>query len=260
MISKEHFTILVMAWIIFAVLLFPLLLKIKAPYGRHASGRWGPLTDNRLGWFIMELPSLILITALFLAGRGPGINILWVFWSLWFIHYFNRIFIFPFRTRTKGKKIPLLVVFFAMFFNLVNGFLNGYWLGYLAGGTGQATGTYYDNWLTDPRFIIGLILFLSGFTVNQVADNHLINLRKGNKSGYSVPKHTLFRYISCPNFSGEIIEWTAYAIMTWSLPALSFAVWTAVNLIPRALHHHAWYKEKFPAYPAKRKAVIPFIL
>jgi len=289
---KEHFNILVIAWMGLAVLLFPLLLKVRAPYGRHVSRKWGPAIDNRLGWFIMELPSLVLITVLFLTGNKWEINILWLFFMLWFVHYFNRIFIFPFRTRTKGKKIPVLVVLFALFFNLVNGFLNGYWLGYLAGsptslarisrsvhsfvgqspgqGAGGSAGAdlqirdtfadYYGDWLTDPRFIIGISLFITGFIINQVSDNHLIHLRNGKQSGYSIPHHPLFKYISCPNFAGEIIEWTGFAIMTWSLPGLSFAIWTAVNLIPRALHHHRWYRETFPDYPAKRNAVIPYIL
>ncbi len=260
MLLKEHFNILVIAWIGLAALLSPLLLKVRAPYGRHSSRKWGPAIDNRLGWFIMELPSLVLITVLFLTGNKWEINILWVFFMLWFVHYFNRIFIFPFRTRTKGKKIPVLVVFLALFFNLVNGFLNGYWLGYMAGGREQGAGEYYVDWLTDPRFIIGIVLFVTGFLINQVSDNHLIHLRNGKRLGYSIPTHPLFRYISCPNFAGEILEWTGFAIMTWCLPALSFAVWTAVNLIPRALHHHRWYKEKFPDYPVKRKAVIPYIL
>jgi len=288
MMLRENFNIIVIAWIGLAVILFPLLLKVRAPYGRHASGKWGPLIDNRAGWFIMELPSLLLITMLFFGGNRSGISVIWVFFGLWFIHYFNRIFIFPFRTRTKGKRIPLLVVLLALFFNLVNGFLNGYWLGYIAGETvstagvtqatqhsirdavnmagfimqnkGSSTGISYENWLTDPRFIAGIILFITGFVINQVADNHLIHLRNGNKSGYSIPTHPLFRYISCPNFAGEIVEWTGFAIMTWSLPGLSFAIWTAANLIPRALHHHRWYRKTFPSYPEKRKAIIPFIL
>jgi len=48
--------------------------------------------------------------------------------------------------------------------------------------------------------------------------------------------------------------------MTWSLPGLSFAVWTAANLIPRALHHHSWYKKEFKDYPQKRKAIFPGFL
>ena len=44
------------------------------------------------------------------------------------------------------------------------------------------------------------------------------------------------------------------------LPALSFAIWTAANLIPRAVSHHAWYRRTFPDYPANRRAVIPALL
>jgi hypothetical protein len=47
--------------------------------------------------------------------------------------------------------------------------------------------------------------------------------------------------------------------MAWNLPALSFAIWTFANLVPRALNHHNWYKDKFPDYPKNRKAVFPFL-
>jgi steroid 5-alpha reductase family enzyme len=140
-----------------------------------------------------------------------------------------------------------------MFFNLVNGFINGYWLGTMAPG-------YDIRWITDPRFLIGVVVFLTGFIINQVSDHKLIRLRAGGKTGYFIPRGGLFQLISCPNFFGEILEWTGFAIMTWSLPGLSFAIWTAANLIPRALHHHAWYRSTFPDYPQHRKALIPFLL
>ena len=66
--------------------------------------------------------------------------------------------------------------------------------------------------------------------------------------------------MSCPNYLGEIIEWVGWAVATWSLAGLSFAVWTAANLIPRAWQHHRWYRAEFPDYPKERKAVIPFLL
>ncbi|NTV19491.1 MAG: 3-oxo-5-alpha-steroid 4-dehydrogenase, partial [Bacteroidales bacterium] len=40
---------------------------------------------------------------------------------------------------------------------------------------------------------------------------------------------------------------------------LSFVVWSIINLLPRALHHHKWYKATFSDYPTTRKALIPFI-
>jgi hypothetical protein len=70
----------------------------------------------------------------------------------------------------------------------------------------------------------------------------------------------LFRYISCPNLLGELIEWLGFAILCWNLPALTFFIWTSANLIPRALSHHRWYKEKFNNYPPERKAIIPFLV
>jgi len=59
---------------------------------------------------------------------------------------------------------------------------------------------------------------------------------------------------------GEIIEWIGFAMMAWNLAALSFAIWTIVNLLPRAIDHHKWYRRYFAGYPEKRKAIIPFIL
>lgn len=44
------------------------------------------------------------------------------------------------------------------------------------------------------------------------------------------------------------------------LPALAFALWTAANLIPRALWRHRWYRQTFSDYPPSRRAVIPGVL
>lgn len=247
------FNNLVIAWIIFAIILFPILLKVTAPYGRHTKTNWGPLISNKLAWVVMEIPSLILITVFFFLGNQPKDITKWIFFSLWFIHYFNRSIIFPLRTKTSKKKMPVVIMFFALFFNLVNGSINGYWLGF-------AAEPYGNSWLTDPRFIVGITLFLIGFVINQDSDRRLLKLRNGNQNGYSIPHGGLFRYISCPNFFGEILEWIGYAILCWSLPSLSFAIWTFVNLVPRGLDHHRWYKQNFKEYPKERNAVIPYLI
>ena len=245
---------LAIAWILVAIITFPFLLKITAPYGRHSKKDWGLMIDNKLGWILMESPSFIIFVGLVLFGSAAHSSVVWVLLSLWAIHYFNRSFIFPLRTKTKGKRMPVIIMFSAIFFNLINASLNGYWLGFVAP-------PYPEDWLTDPRFIIGGLIFITGFLINQFADKKLINLRKGGKSGYFIPRGGLFNYISCPNFFGEMVEWTGFAIMAWNLPALSFAVWTAANLIPRAIDHHKWYKNYFKdEYPKSRKAVIPLVV
>jgi 3-oxo-5-alpha-steroid 4-dehydrogenase 1 len=253
MISTPVFYLIVYIWIATAVIIFPLVLRVVAPYGRHTTSSWGPLINNKLGWVIMEFPALFFFAYFFLFGSNHHSFIPWIFFGLWVFHYVNRTLVFPFRLRTKGKKMPMTIVLMAVGFNLVNGFINGYYLGSLSG-------MYDITWLYDPRFISGFILFISGLIINWQADNILIHLRKPGETGYLIPRGGFFTYISCPNHFSEIIEWCGFALMTWSLPGLAFAVWTIVNLVPRALHHHKWYRETFAEYPPNRKALIPFLL
>ena len=248
-----HFHLFVKIWIGIALVMLPVLLSITAPYGRHSRRDWGPMIPNRMGWIIMELPSLIMFITFSLIGPNQMNIPLLVFFLLYVVHYTNRSIIFPFRTHTSRKLMPLLIVLLAIFFNLINGFLNGYYLGFIAQG-------YSIEWLYDIRFILGLLLFISGMSINLKYDNMLLALRKSSRNGYAIPAGGLFKYVSCPNFLGEILEWTGFAIMTWSPAALAFLVWTMVNLIPRALDHHKWYLSRFEDYPAERKALIPYVL
>lgn len=251
--SAAQFDIFVYAWIVIGVLMFPVLLFVKQPYGRHTSENFGPMISNKLGWAIMELPSPIVFTLVFLMGGRDKDLVSWFLFALYNIHYFNRSVIYPLRLKTEGKKMPLVIALSAVFFNLINGFVNGYWLGTMSPG-------YGNEWFYDPRFIAGLGLFIGGFFINNRADQILLNLRAPGETGYKIPKGFLFDYITSPNYFGEILEWTGYALLCWSLPAFSFMIWAMVNLIPRALDHHKWYKQKFTDYPKERKAVFPFIL
>jgi protein-S-isoprenylcysteine O-methyltransferase Ste14 len=241
------------AWIGFGLLIFPVLLKIPAPYGRHNRKGWGPAIPNRAGWIIMELPSLILFILFFFSGVKMPSGITWIFFAIWVFHYSNRSILYPLRTKTKKKRIPVLIILFALIFNLVNGFINGYYFG-------SVHPDYDIKWLYDPRFIAGLLVFITGLIINMKSDAILLSLRKNSTLGYYIPEGGMFRYISCPNFFGEIIEWFGFALMSWSIAALAFALWTAFNLIPRALDHHNWYKTNFENYPSERKAILPFVL
>lgn len=247
----EQYTAFTWAWIGIAVLVFILLLFVTAPYGRHTKTTWGPLISNKLGWFIMEFFLLVVLFYFVLTGKNEQSLVNMIIVGIISIHYFNRSVIFPLRIKTKGKKMPLVIVLMALGFNLSNGYLFGYYLGNFK--------VYTIDWLTTPQFIIGSIIFLTGAGINKYSDSVLINLRKPNETGYQIPQGGLFKYISCPNLFGEVIEWFGFAILTWSLPGLAFFVWTFANLVPRAISHHKWYLAHFEDYPKKRKAVIPFI-
>ena len=198
----------------------------------------------------MEMPAFLLFPVLVLSGPAEKTPFIWLLLILWTWHYFYRTLIFPFKLRTRGKKIPVLIVVMALIFNGINGFLNGYFLGFMH--TQELS-------LNSFHVIFGLLLFFSGMVVNRRSDFLLINLRT-NGQGYQIPKGFMFKYISCPNHFGEILEWTGFAVIAWNLPALSFALWTAFNLIPRSIDHHQWYKQRFDEYPEERRAIIPFLL
>ena len=249
--SYEQYTAFTWGWIGTAVLVFFLLLYVTAPYGRHAKTTWGPSISNKWGWFIMEFFLLVFLFYFVLTGENEQSTVNWIIIGAISIHYFNRSVIFPLRIKTKGKKMPFLIVMMALGFNLSNGYLFGYYLGNFR--------IYSIEWLTTPQFIIGSIIFLCGVIINKYSDTKLINLRKKGETGYQIPHGGLFNYISCPNLFGEVVEWFGFAILTWSLPGLAFFVWTFANLVPRAISHHKWYLKNFEDYPKDRKAVIPFI-
>lgn len=68
---------------------------------------------------------------------------------------------------------------------------------------------------------------------------HLLNSRAcSDLQALESPAGGFFRYVSGANFLGEIIEWIGYTVATWSLPALSFAVFSLCFIGPRAYYHH----------------------
>ena len=234
-------------WIIIALIIFPINLIYKAPYGKHSTKKWGKTIDNKTGWILMEFPALITCPLIYyIVVEEISLSIGFIF--IWITHYFNRTIIYPLKIKTKGKKIPIAIVASAFFFNVINGILNGYFIA-----------TIPFESISFICILIGFIIFIIGLYINISSDNTLIKLRT-NQKGYVIPKGGLFNYVSCPNFFGEIIEWLGFAIMTLNLGSISFLIWTICNLIPRSKAHHKWYKENFEKYPSKRKAVIPYLL
>jgi len=252
MTTETYLDIFLVFWFVVAGVSFYSLFKTAAPYGRYASSGLARTVDNKLGWMIMEIPAVLVFAASFLLGIYTHTLPALVFLVMWEVHYIHRTFIYSFTLRTKDKRMPFAILMSGFFFNIVNSALNGGYLFTISGG-------YPNEWLKDPRFLTGFILFGIGFIVNRLSDRVLRNLRTPGESGYKIPHGGLYQWISCPNYLGEIIEWTGWAIATWSLPGLAFAVWTAANLIPRAWSHHKWYHQHFPDYPPRRKALLPGI-
>ncbi|MBT6170061.1 MAG: DUF1295 domain-containing protein [Flavobacteriaceae bacterium] len=241
---------LTLIWIIIGILLFPVLIKNKVPYGRHTSQKWGITISNKIGWILMELPALLVCPIYYIFYNSNLYTINTLFILLWVLHYFNRTIIYPLRIKTKGKRMPLIIAALALFFNVINGLINGYYLS----NTNYVEINYYV-------LLFGFIIFFTGLIINIRSDNKLISLRlKNEENKYVIPNGELFNYISCPNFFGELVEWLGFAIITVNLGSLSFFIWTFINLVPRAISHHKWYKDNFKDYPKNRKAIIPKLL
>lgn len=243
---SRYDTILV-AWLSVAAGSFLYLLFKPAPYGRHARRGWGPTIPNRVGWFVMELPSAVLMTGLVIAGPSPATASVVVLIALWQLHYTNRALVYPLRQRSTGR-MPLPVPATAFGFNCVNSSLNGYALAWLPGPR------------LDALFVAGVAIFFAGMAVNLSSDEILRRLRGPGNSRYSVPDGGLYRFVSSPNYLGEIVEWTGFAIAARTGAAFAFALWTAANLVPRAISHHRWYRATFADYPPGRRALVPYVL
>ncbi len=253
-LSLESIELISYLWIALALSVFILLFFVTAPFGRHSSAKWGWMISNKLGWFIMELPSLLIMIYFLLWGSHSFASHVWILFVLWIVHYTNRTLVYPLRIKSTPKKMPVVIVCSAVFFNMVNAGLNGYYLAELA-----PVASYIDGWLGSVSFFSGIALFFIGMGINMRADSLLIHLRKKGDSSYHIPRGFLFEYISTPNLFGEIVEWGGFALMAWNLPALSFFIWTLANLVPRARDHHRWYQRFFKDYPSERKIVFPFL-
>lgn len=224
------------------------LLWVTAPYGRHFQPGWGPCLPNRLAWFVMELPAVVVIAALVLADPAGRTAIAWVPLLLWQCHYAYRTVLFPALMRASGKTFPLLLVGFAVAFNVLNGYNNA--------GALLANASAGSPLLT-AHFWAGTAIFTAGFALHTHSDGIIRGLRRSGESGYRVPRGGMFRWVSSPHYLGEIIQWSGWAILTWSLAGLAFALFTVCNLAPRAIANHAWYRDRFPDYPGERRILVP---
>lgn len=236
-----------------APIVFALLFYIQAPYGRHIRAGWGPVLDSRLGWFIMESPAVLIFGGILVFYARINTTVLLLF-LLWQLHYCHRAFIYPW-TLKKGGKMPWLILLMAVVFNTTNAYLNAW-------SIASQSDKYSDLWLTSPQFLLGVLLFFCGMALNKISDRKLARLARsrGGQGEYQIPYGFMYRWVSCPNYLGEIIQWTGWAIATWSLAGWVFAIWTMANLVPRAVAHHRWYKQTFKEYPAERRALLPFLL
>lgn len=238
-----------------ALVVFVALYRINAGYGMMIDKKWGFAVNNRLGWVLMESPVFVAMTILWALSDRTFEPTCLVLFLIFQTHYFQRSFVFPFLLRGRSK-MPLSIVAMGVLFNTLNALMQGGWIFYLS-----PADMYSVQWLWSPQFIIGVTLFFVGMATNIHSDSIIRNLRRPGDTGHYIPSGGAFRYVSSANYFGEFVEWTGFAIMTWSAAGAVFALWTFANLAPRAAAINKAYKERFGEEfsKLKLKRIIPFI-
>eukprot|EP00419_Tripos_fusus_P019848 CAMPEP_0172758964 /NCGR_PEP_ID=MMETSP1074-20121228/166773_1 /TAXON_ID=2916 /ORGANISM="Ceratium fusus, Strain PA161109" /LENGTH=297 /DNA_ID=CAMNT_0013592651 /DNA_START=10 /DNA_END=900 /DNA_ORIENTATION=+ len=160
-------------------------------------------------------------------------------------HYIHRAIIFPcLRLPKTAAPMPWTVCFLAFAYCAWNGFNQSAGL--------MTSYVYSEDYVHNPRFLIGMAIALLGFALNVHADSILMRL-KDSSSGkatsghvqdqrlkdplvaaetteqahshqaelarrrqrYKIPHGGLFYFVSCANYSAEILEWFGYAVAGW---------------------------------------------
>ena len=235
---------------------------LTAPYGRFGDeGDFKlPKFHPRWGWILMELPATLVFWPAFLTGPRASLTAPMFLAAIWGVHYLNRGFVFPWLIRApkNARTFSLLVVGTGMIVTALHGYLHGYYLS-------RYGDHLVGDWMSDPRFLVGAAIYGSGLALNIHSDAILRNLRspdeveRGEKV-YRIPRGGGFRYVTNPQYLGELLAWIGFASMTWSLAGVFIFGISAANLVPRALATHRWYRDKFPDYPKHRRALIPLLL
>ncbi len=243
----------VMAFV--AVVVFVALHFVEAGYGVMYTRRWGATVNNRLGWIMMEAPVFVAMALLWWLSPRRFETTPLVMFMFFELHYFQRSFIFPLLIKGKGK-MPLSIIIMGVVFNTLNALMQGGWIFYVS-----EPGRYPLSWLWSWQFIAGTVIFFAGMWINIQSDSIIRNLRRPGDTGHYIPRGGMFRYVSSANYFGEWVEWTGFALLTWSWAGAVFSLWTFANLAPRARKLRQRYEREFgdEFRRLNRRSIIPFI-
>lgn len=253
--TAHTFNVFLIVMTAIAVVVFISLFFVDAGYGKFYDKKWGPAINNKLGWVLMESPVFIAMLVLWLCSDRRGDLVRLAFLFLFELHYFQRSFVFPLRLRGKSV-MPLSIVLMGVTFNVLNALMQGGWIFYVS-----PDDYYPSDWLTNPKFISGFLVFLIGLYINIQSDDIIRNLRKNGDTRHYLPKGGMFNYVTSANYFGELLEWIGFAVLTWSWAGAVFSFWTFANLCPRAARIYDRYKQEFgnELNTKKVKRIIPFI-
>ena len=254
LISLDTYNLFLWIMAAVAVVVFIALYFVEAGYGYLFNPKFGFPVPNKVAWVLMECPVFIVMAILWWMSDYAMQTAPLVLFIIFQTHYFQRSFIFPMLMR-GNSKMPLGIVALGFIFNTLNALMQGGWIFFLA------PQDYYADWFSKPFIYIGIAIFFAGMFINWQADYIIRHLRKPGDTKHYIPKGGMFRYVSSANYFGELVEWTGFAIASWSWAGVVFVLWTFANLAPRSASLYKRYEKEFGEEFTSlgRKRIIPFI-
>jgi len=171
----------------------------------------------------------------------------------WTFHYLKRLLETQFVHRFSHDTMPI--------FNIIKN--SSYYWGFAAFVSYFVNHPLYTSPST-TQIYASLIIFVIAEICNGIVHIQLRNLRPENSRERRIPRGFLFKFVSCPNYTMEILAWFAFSVMTQSLPALIFSICGAAQMIVWAIGKHKRYIKEFTKeskegpYP-RRKIIFPFV-
>ena len=168
--------------------------------------------------------------------------------ALWVGHYLKRELETLFVHRFGNDTMPM--------FNI---FKNS---GYYWGAAGAVAYFVNHPQYTSPAMPIvyaSAALFVLFELSNGYCHLVLRDLRRPGTRERNIPRGFLFEYVSCANYTFEVLSWIAFSTMTSCLASYGFMLMGFAQMYVWAVAKHRRYKKEFPDYPKSRKAMIPFL-
>lgn len=190
-------------------------------------------------------------------------------------HYLYRAVLSPLLNPSMSPIHPLILLM-GWSFQLLNALSLSGWLA----GHGPVLSSTWTSPHASTRMGVGFAIWALGFASTIWHDDELRELRRAaartqarrgkgdDKNGsvdkvYVLPQNGLFRYVLCPHYFCEWVEWTGFWIMcgVGCVPARNFVLNEVATMLPRALQAKRWYVQRFGREKVGgRKAVIPGII
>jgi very-long-chain enoyl-CoA reductase len=202
--------------------------------------------------FVLEYLGPILIHLFFFLRLTNPTPIQYVSVCLACLHFIKREYETWFVHRFSNGTMP--------FMNLPKNCFH-YWV---LGGLFVSYFVYQPGY--QPLWDLGsLQVWVLGTWVLAQASNYvthctLRDLRPPGSKERRIPYGYGFDWVSCPNYTFEILGWMCYSLLVQHWSAWFFTIVGGVQMYFWAVKKHKRYRKEFKEYPVNRKVLIPGLL